>query len=223
MKRIIRLTESDLARIVKRVINEQDNNPLAFATDPNHMDYAGFNKSSEPDEPFPNKITLKVKKSGQSEKTYDMKIGDNNNTDTYVIWTPPETVEDILPEDLITMSFEVPFEIESLREDKWEPNDETQVRYVDLKKSGGKTTVNLTVDYKGHTLRLEGATNQVNTKVPYTSPEDNKFEHKRVNPSDKKKYLQAIFEGDKRKIPIKISFKKPEVVQESYKRRYRRY
>jgi hypothetical protein len=48
MKRIIRLTESDLARIVKRVINEQDNNPLAFATDPNYMDYAGFNKSSKP-------------------------------------------------------------------------------------------------------------------------------------------------------------------------------
>ena len=48
MKRIIRLTESDLTRIVKRVINEQDNNPLAFATDPNNMDYAGFNKSSKP-------------------------------------------------------------------------------------------------------------------------------------------------------------------------------
>ena len=52
MKRIIRLTESDLTRIVRRVINEQDNNPLDFATDPNNMDYAGFNKSSEPDVPL---------------------------------------------------------------------------------------------------------------------------------------------------------------------------
>jgi hypothetical protein len=52
MKRIIRLTESDLTRIVKRVIMEQGENPLAFATDPNNMDYAGFNKSSKPDDPI---------------------------------------------------------------------------------------------------------------------------------------------------------------------------
>jgi len=52
MKKIIRLTESDLTRIVRRVIMEQDKNPLDFATNPNYMDYAGFNKSSEPDEPL---------------------------------------------------------------------------------------------------------------------------------------------------------------------------
>ena len=37
--------------IIKPLVNEQDNNPLSFATDPNNMDYAGFNKSSEPDDP----------------------------------------------------------------------------------------------------------------------------------------------------------------------------
>ena len=52
MRKIIKLTESDLTRIVKRVIMEQDKNPLAFTTDPNYMDYDGFNKSSEPDEPL---------------------------------------------------------------------------------------------------------------------------------------------------------------------------
>ena len=34
----------------KNYLKEQDKNPLAFATDPNYMDYSGFNKSSEPDE-----------------------------------------------------------------------------------------------------------------------------------------------------------------------------
>jgi len=81
MKRIIRLTESDLTRIVKRVINEKDDNPLAFATDPNYMDYAGFNKSSKPDESFLDKTDSKVKKSDNSDTTkYIVFVAGTNTT-----------------------------------------------------------------------------------------------------------------------------------------------
>jgi len=59
MKNILSsLNESEKVRILemhknatrKNYLKEQDKNPLAFATDPNYMDYSGFNKSSEPDE-----------------------------------------------------------------------------------------------------------------------------------------------------------------------------
>lgn len=59
MKNILSsLNESEKVRILemhknatrKNYLKEQAKNPLAFATDPNYMDYSGFNKSSEPDE-----------------------------------------------------------------------------------------------------------------------------------------------------------------------------
>jgi hypothetical protein len=72
MRKIIKLTESDLTRIVKRVIMEQDKNPLAFTTDPNYMDYDGFNKSSEPDEPLiSNSDLASVGYTDTSEDTVD--------------------------------------------------------------------------------------------------------------------------------------------------------
>ena len=44
----------------KNYIKEQPETPLAFATDPNYMDYYGFNKSSKPDEKVQNlpEVTL---------------------------------------------------------------------------------------------------------------------------------------------------------------------
>jgi hypothetical protein len=72
MRKIIKLTESDLTRIVKRVIMEQDKTPLAFTTDPNYMDYDGFNKSSEPDEPLiSNSDLASVGYTDTSEDTVD--------------------------------------------------------------------------------------------------------------------------------------------------------
>lgn len=59
MKNILSsLNESEKVRILemhknatrKNYLKEQPKNPLDFATDPNYMDYSGFNKSSEPDE-----------------------------------------------------------------------------------------------------------------------------------------------------------------------------
>ena len=147
MKRIIRLTESDLTRIVKRVITEQDNNPLAFATDPNYMDYAGFNKSSKP---LPKEIELKVEnRTKGTTETYKLKVGIDKNTfksQTYVLWNIGDQVTNISINDVFNLNFVLPFKAQTIQLKA----NKNEITYTDINRSSNEETpVTLSCEKKG--------------------------------------------------------------------------
>lgn len=147
MKRIIRLTERDLTRIVKRVINEQDNNPLAFATDPNYMDYAGFNKSSKP---LPKEIDLEVKnRTKGTTETYKLRVEIDKNTmrsQVYVLSNISDQVNNISINDVFTLNFVLPFKAQDI---KLKAN-KNEIYYTDINRSSNEETpVTLSCKKKG--------------------------------------------------------------------------
>jgi hypothetical protein len=138
MKRIIRLTESDLTKIVKRVINEQDNNPLAFATDPNNMDYAGFNKSSKP---LPDEIDLEVKnKTNGTTEIYKVRVEIDKtmgtNGEHYVLWNFKDQVKNISIGDIFTLNFVLPFKVRSINL----KGGKDEIYYTDINRSSNEET-----------------------------------------------------------------------------------
>jgi hypothetical protein len=198
MKRIIRLTERDLTRIVKRVIMEQGENPLAFATDPNNMDYAGFNKSSKP---LPKEIDLEVKnRTKGTTETYKLKVGTDKSGqsqgETYILWNSGDQVTNISINDVFNLKFVLPFKA---RDIKLKAN-KNEINYTDINRSSNEETpVTLSCVKKG----------------------DGNYTFEFIDENQTVAYMKIVFDYN-------VLTKKEQsgimgAMAESYRRRYRRY
>ena len=85
MKKVIRLTESELVRLVKRVISEQTVNSIDKKTDSTTFDNIGKTKMWEPIvAEFSKKMKASLTKSGPKE--YDPKVTFDKSADDVVHW-----------------------------------------------------------------------------------------------------------------------------------------
>ena len=124
--------------IIKPLVSEQDNNPLAFATDPNNMDYAGFNKSSKP---LPKEIELKVENRTEgTTETYKLRVGTDKSGqlqgETYVLWNSGDQVTNISINDVFNLKFVLPFKA---RDIKLKAN-KNEINYTDINRSSNEET-----------------------------------------------------------------------------------
>jgi hypothetical protein len=134
--------------VTKPLVSEQDNNPLAFATDPNNMDYAGFNKSSKP---LPKEIELKVEnRTKGTTETYKLKVGTDKSGqsqgETYILWNSGDQVTNISINDVFNLNFVLPFKA---RDIKLKAN-KNEIIYTDINRSSNEETpVILSCEKKG--------------------------------------------------------------------------
>jgi hypothetical protein len=209
MKKIIKLTESDLRRIVRRVIREQDENEYSDEL----INKPGYN-ASKMITGLPIKVRNLTKndtqevnlKFEQDNTINDIDIPEEWRRDDYVFWgtgNGNESIKGVSLYDELILEFTLPFKLLELKEDN--TFGETQISKIELIPSGDKTNVkiNLNKKTKGRRIRLDGYVDEMSQRK-YISPEDKKNDFEKEIPSqeNKKDYLTAIFNSDKVRIHI---------------------